>query len=79
MYIEPPSLAALHLSNVLSVMLARLPDTNIAPPKTSVRSPLSLITELMVKDDFVIVALSPVRQIVPPLELEVPLLIPVLL
>ena len=62
-YIAPPLvLLDLQSSNIQSNTLTSFPVINKAPPSTTVK--------LFVKLDFSIVTFEPVRQIVPPLELE---------
>ena len=70
-YKAPPcSSLAVQLSNTVSITLTSFPVMKRAPP--------SKPAKLFLKLDFFTVTFEPVRQIDPPLEEEVPLLVPLL-
>ena len=60
---------ALQSSNCVSMILMSFPVMKSAPPSTLVEF-LSMETEVDLKLDLLTVTLSPVRHIVPPLELD---------
>ena len=79
-YNAPPSLEALQSVKVVSLIIILSPVMNIAPPSILLMLEPSLyITLPEVIVELVILTLSPVSEMVPPLELESPLHIPVLL
>ena len=79
-YIAPPILDAVQSVNVESTIFTLSPVMNIAPPSILLMSEPSLYTTRpKVIVALLILILLPVREMVPPLELESPAQIPVLL